>query len=284
MPLVTVAQMLEKAEAGGYAVGAFNINNLEFVQGVVEAAEAERSPVILQASEGAIKYVGLEYSVAIARVAAEMVSVPVAIHLDHGHSFAQAMQCIRAGFSSVMVDGSKYPLDENIALTKKVVEAGHAVGVSVEGELGKITGTEDNVFVSERESLFTDPDEAERFVRETGVDSIAVAIGSAHGHYKLEPKLDFDRLEEIRRRVKIPVVLHGGSGIPDDSVRRAISLGVRKVNINTDNMQAFTDKMREILIADTAVFDPRKVLGPAKEAMKVVIREKIRVFGCNGKA
>lgn len=284
MALVTVAQMLEAAEAGGYAVGAFNINNLEFVQGVVEAAEEERSPVILQASEGAIRYVGLEYAVAIARVAAEMVSVPVAIHLDHGHSFAQAMQCIRAGFSSVMVDGSKYPLDENIALTKKVVEAGHAVGVSVEGELGKITGTEDNVFVSERESLFTDPGEAERFVRETGVDSIAVAVGSAHGHYKLEPKLDFDRLAEIRRRVNIPVVLHGGSGIPDDSVRRAIELGVRKVNINTDNMQAFTDKMREILAADAKIFDPRKVLGPAKEAMKVVIREKIRVCGCNGKA
>ncbi|MGI5838837.1 MAG: class II fructose-1,6-bisphosphate aldolase [bacterium] len=284
MPLVTVAQMLKDAEAGGYAVGAFNINNLEFVQGVVEAAEEERAPVILQASEGAIKYVGIDYAVAIARIAAEMVSVPVAIHLDHGHSFEQAMQCIRAGFSSVMVDGSKYPLDENIELTRRVVEAGHAVGVSVEGELGKITGTEDNVFVSERESLFTDPAEAERFVRETGVDSIAVAVGSAHGHYKLEPKLDFDRLTEIRRRVNIPIVLHGGSGIPDESVRRAIGLGVRKVNVNTDNMQAFTDKMREILAADPGIFDPRKVLGPAKEAMKVVIRQKIGVFGCNGKA
>ncbi len=284
MALVSVTSMLQRAEAEGYAVGAFNINNLEFVQGVVEAAEEERSPVILQASEGAIKYVGLEYSVAIARVAAEMVTVPVAIHLDHGSSFAQAMQCIRAGFSSVMVDGSKYPLAENIALTKRVVEAGHAVGVSVEGELGKITGTEDHVFVSEAESLFTDPDEAEQFVRETGVDSLAVAIGSAHGHYKLAPKLDFERLAEIRRRVGIPIVLHGGSGIPDDSVRQAITLGVRKVNINTDNMQAFTDKMREVLAAKPDVFDPRKVLGPAKAAMKEIIRQKIRVFGCNGRA
>jgi fructose-bisphosphate aldolase class II len=278
-----MAELLEKAQAGGYAVGAFNINNLEFVQGIVEAADEERSPIILQASEGALKYVGLEYSVAIARVAADCVSVPVAIHLDHGQSFSQAMQCIRAGFSSVMVDGSKYSLSENIALTKKVVEAAHAVGVTVEGELGKITGTEDNVFVSEAESLFTDPGEAEIFVRETGVDAIAVAIGSAHGHYKLAPKLDFERLKEIKKRVGIPVVLHGGSGIPDESVREAIRLGVHKVNINTDNMQAFTDKIREILNADPHVFDPRKILGPAKEAMKVVIREKIRLFGSNGK-
>jgi len=284
MPLVTVAELLKEAEKGGYAVGAFNCNNMEIVQAIIEAAEKEKAPVIIQASQGAIKYAGIEYITVMSKLAAERASVPVALHLDHGTSFEQVMKCIRYGFTSVMIDGSKLPFEENIALTKKVVDVARAVGVSVEAELGKIGGTEDDISVSEREAFFTDPEEAKVFVERTGVDSLAVAIGTAHGQYKGEPKLDFDRLKKIRELTNIPIVLHGSSGVPDDSLRKAIELGVRKVNIDTNIREAFVWKMREVMDKNPKEIDPRKILGPAKEAAVEVIREKIRVFGSSGKA
>ncbi|MDO9574669.1 MAG: ketose-bisphosphate aldolase, partial [Candidatus Contubernalis sp.] len=199
--LITLKEMLGEAQKNGYAVGAFNTNNMEIVQAIVESAEEERSPVILQASQGGLKYAGIEYIAAMVKAAAEKATVPVALHLDHGTSFAQIMLCIRHGFSSVMIDGSKLPLEENIALTAKVVEAASAVGVSVEGELGKIGGTEDDISVDEKDALFTNPKEAQQFVQETGVDALAIAIGTAHGPYKGVPELDFDRLEEIKKIV-----------------------------------------------------------------------------------
>ena len=284
MSLVPVKDLLEKAEAGGYALGAFNCNNMEIVQAIIAAAEAENAPVILQASQGAIKYAGIDYIVAMARLAAEKARVPVALHLDHGTSFEQVIQCIRAGFSSVMIDGSRLPLRENIALTCRVVDVARAVGVSVEAELGKIGGTEDDISVSERDAFFTDPEEAGIFVNETGVDSLAVAIGTAHGQYKGTPELDFPRLEKIRSIVKIPIVLHGSSGVPDEDITKAISLGVRKVNIDTNIREAFVAACRQVLDANPKEIDPRKILGPAREAATRIIREKIRLFGSSGKA
>ncbi|SHF59955.1 fructose-bisphosphate aldolase, class II [Desulforamulus putei DSM 12395] len=284
MALVTVTELLQKAEVGNYAVGAFNCNNMEIVQAIIAAAEAEKSPVIIQASQGAIKYAGLEWIVGMVKLAADKACVPVALHLDHGTSFEQCMQCIRAGFTSVMLDGSKLSLEENIELTNRVLAAARAVGVSVEAELGKIGGTEDDITVDEREAMLTDPREAKVFVERTGVDSLAVAIGTAHGQYKGEPKLDFQRLKEIRDLVKIPIVLHGSSGVPDESVQKAISLGVRKVNIDTNIREAFTYAMRRALDEKPKEIDPRKILGPAREATIELIRQKIKVFGSKGKA
>jgi len=284
MPLVTVNELLEKAEKGGYAVGAFNCNNMEIVQAIIDAAEAENSPVIIQASQGAIKYAGLEYIMALVNVAAKNTKVPVAMHLDHGTSFEQVMQCIRYGFTSVMIDGSKLPLEENIALTNKVLDVARAVGVSVEAELGKIGGTEDDIHVDDKDALYTNPEEAKTFVEQTGVDSLAIAIGTAHGQYKGEPKLDFERLEKIRSIVDVPIVLHGSSGVPDEAIKKAISLGVRKVNIDTNIREAFVKGVRAVLAADAKEIDPRKVLGPAKKEMTEIIREKIRLFGSSGQA
>ncbi len=284
MALVPLAHLLEKAEQGGYALGAFNCNNMEIVQSISTAAEEERSPVIIQASQGAIKYAGLSYIVTLARQAAEEASIPVVLHLDHGTNFEQVMQCIRFGFSSVMYDGSKLPLEENIAQTRKVIEIARVFGISVEAELGRIGGTEDDVSVSEAEAFFTDPAEAEKFVEETGVDALAVAVGTAHGQYKGDPKLDFDRLEEINKRVACSLVLHGSSGVSDESIARAVKLGVRKVNIDTNIREAFVGAMREVLDSDPKEIDPRKVLGPARQAGVEIIREKIRLFGSSGKA
>lgn len=284
MGLVPISDLLKDAEAGGYAVGAFNCNNMEIVQAIAAAAQAERSPVIMQASQGAIKYAGIEYITAMANVAASMVDVPVALHLDHGTSFDQVMRCIRSGFSSVMIDGSKLTLDDNIALTRQVVASARPVGVSVEAELGKIGGTEDDIHVDDADAFFTDPDEARRFVEETDVDALAIAIGTAHGRYKGEPKLDFARLEKIRSLVSIPIVLHGSSGVPDEAVREAIRLGVRKVNIDTNIREAFVDRCRQVVANSPDEIDPRKVLGPAREAAVEIIREKIRVFGSSGRA
>ncbi len=284
MSLVNVDVLLEKAEAGNYAVGAFNCNNMEIVQAIIEAAEEEQAPVIIQASQGAISYAGLDYIVALVETAAKHATVPVALHLDHGTSFEQVVQCIGRGFTSVMIDGSKLPLEENIALTNKILDMARPLNISVEAELGKIGGTEDNVSVSEREASFTDPAEAKHFVDETGIKSLAVAIGTAHGQYKGTPKLDFERLEEIKKLVNIPIVLHGSSGVPDDDIRKAISLGVRKVNIDTNLREAFSDGVREALAANPQEIDPRKILKPAKAAMKERVKEKIRVFGSNGKA
>lgn len=284
MPLVPVKELLQRAEEGKYAVGAFNVNNMELVQAILAAAEAEKAPVIMQASQGAIKYAGIEYIYALASLAANQSSVPVALHLDHGTSFEQCMKCIRVGFTSVMIDGSKYPLEENIALTNKVLEVARATGVSVEAELGKIGGTEDDIHVDERDAFFTDPEEARYFVEKTGVDSLAIAIGTAHGQYKGIPQLDFPRLEKIVGLVKIPIVLHGSSGVPDEAVQEAIRLGVRKVNIDTNIREAFTAACRQVLENNAKEIDPRKVLAPAREAATLVIREKIRVFGSSGKA
>jgi len=250
----------------------------------VAAAEAEKAPVIIQASQGAIKYAGIEYITALTKLAAEKASVPIALHLDHGTSFAQVMQCARNGFSSVMIDGSKLALEDNIALTNKVIEAVRLLGVSVEAELGKIGGTEDDITVDEREALFTDPAEAEYFVQATKVDALAIAIGTAHGQYKGIPKLDFERLTKIRERVSTPLVLHGSSGVPDEALIEAISRGVCKVNIDTNIREAFVWAARQVLEGDAQEIDPRKMLGPAREAATKIIREKIRIFGSNGKA
>lgn len=284
MALVNVDVLLEKAEQGNYAVGAFNCNNMEIVQAIIEAAEEEQAPVIIQASQGAIKYAGLDYIVALVETAAKNATVPVALHLDHGTSFKQVVQCIGRGFSSVMIDGSKLPLEENIALTNKILDMARPLNISVEAELGKIGGTEDDVTVSEREASFTNPSEAKRFVDETGIKSLAIAIGTAHGQYKGTPKLDFDRLAEIKKLVNIPIVLHGSSGVPDEDIQKAISLGVRKVNIDTNLREAFSDGVRAALAENPNEIDPRKILKPAKTAMKERVKEKIRVFGSNGKA
>ena len=253
MNLVPMADILNKANEGGYAVGGFNINNMEFLQAIVQAAEETRSPLILQTSEGALKYIGMDYVVGMVQAATKNTTVPVALHLDHGSSFEVIMQCIRNGYSSVMIDGSHYPFEENVRLTRKVVEAAHAVGVSVEAELGRLGGTEDDLSVDEKDASFTDPEEAEEFVKRTGVDALAVSIGTAHGVYKGEPKLDFDRLKEIKERIKIPVVLHGASGIPEADLKKAVSLGVCKVNVNTDFQQAYAAKVREVLANDPEV-------------------------------
>ncbi len=284
MSLVPAGVLLREAEVQGYAVGAFNCNNLEIVQAIVAAAEAENAPVIMQASQGAIKYAGVDYIVAMARVAARGTRVPVALHLDHGTSFDQVMRCLVAGFSSVMIDGSHLPLEQNIALTRQVLAAARPVGVSVEAELGRIGGVEDDIAVNDREAFFTDPDEARYFVEQTGVDSLAVAIGTAHGRYKGEPRLDFDRLTRIKELVRIPLVLHGASGVPDEAIREAIRRGVRKVNIDTNIREAFVGAARRVLVENPQEIDPRKILGPAREAAIEIIREKIRVFGSSGKA
>jgi fructose-bisphosphate aldolase class II len=284
MAFATLREVLADAERGRYAVGAFNTNNMEIVQAIVEAAEEERAPVILQASQGALKYAGIRYITAIVAAAVESSSIPVVLHLDHGTSFEQTMLCLKHGFTSVMFDGSKYSLDENIAATRKVVDVAHAMGFSVEGELGKIGGTEDDISVDERDALFTDPNEAERFVRESGVDALAVAIGTAHGTYKGEPKLDFNRLDTINKIVDIPIVLHGASGVPADSIRRAVELGVRKINIDTELRLAFTRGVQQVVQNKPGEYDPRKIIGPAKEEMKAIIKEKMRLFGCSGKA
>ena len=283
MALVTMEEILTKANEGNYAVGGFNMNNLEFLQAIVEAAEEENSPVIIQASEGALNYMNMHYALPMAISAAEEASVPLAIHLDHGGGFEQIIKCIRNGFTSVMIDGSKLPFEENIELTKKVIEAAKAVGVSVEAELGKIGGTEDGHTVDEREATFTKVDEAEEFVERTNVDALAIAIGTAHGPYEGEPKLDFKRLDKINQALGLPLVLHGASGVPKESISQAIDLGINKINVNTAFQQAWTAKVRDVL-KDPDVYDPRKICGPGREAMKKAVKEKIRLFGSQNKA
>ena len=286
MGLVSVAQLMRRAEAEKYAVGAFNANNMEIVQGIIAAAEEVRSPVILQASQGAIKYAGIAYIAGMVKIAAENASVPIALHLDHGNSFEQNMRCIRYGFSSVMYDGSALPLEENIRMVNKVIEVARAVGVSVEGELGKIGGTEDDISVADKDAMYTVPQEAQYFVEQTKVDLLAVAIGTAHGPYKGgSPRLDLNRLSEIRALIPhTPVVLHGASGVSDESVRECIARGVRKINIDTDLRQAFVWKMREIMEANPKEIDPRKIFAPAREALKEIVKSKMQLFGCAGQA
>lgn len=260
------------------------MNNLEFAQAIVEAAMEEKSPFIYGVSEGALKYMGIEFTIAIAEAAAKQSGLPIALHLDHGSSFEVAMKCIRAGFSSVMFDGSHYPIEENIRLTKEVVKAAHAMGVSVEGELGTIGGVEDDISVDEADASLAKPEEAIRFYEETGVDCLAIAVGTAHGMYAGEPNIRFDIIQEVVDAIPVPVVLHGGSGVPDEMIRKAIQSGVGKINVNTENQVACTQTIRDVLNKDAKVYDPRKYLTPARQAMKEVVREKIRLFGSNNQA
>jgi len=284
MPLVPMTAFLEDAKKNKYAVGQFNLNNLEFTQAITEAAKAEKSPVIFGVSEGAMKYMGIEYTVAMAKAAADSAGIPIALHLDHGSSFEVVMKCIRAGFSSVMFDGSHHPFEENIRLTKQVVEAAHAVGVSVEGELGTIGGVEDDLDVAEEDAALAKPDEAIRFWQETKVDYMAIAVGTAHGMYKGEPKIHFDIIEEVAKNIEAPIVLHGGSGVPDEAIREAIKRGVGKINVNTENQVACTETIRKVLAEKPNEIDPRKYLGPAREAIKQTVIEKIRLFGSSNRA
>ncbi len=284
LSLTSITEILNDAKREGYAVGAFNIHTMEVCQGVIRAAERENSPVILQINQGTIKYAGVQYVSAVAKVAAESTKVPVAIHLDHGTDFEIVMSAIRAGFNSVMIDASTLPYEENIALVLRVVEAAHSAGVAVEAELGKVGGVEDDISLDEREAAMTDPAIVPDFVERTGVDSLAIAIGTAHGVYKGVPKLDFERLRVIRGMVDIPLVLHGASGVPDESIRRAVEFGINKINISTELKIPFTSAIRNILLNDPGEFDPRVYLGSAREAVEAVAREKMRLFGCSGKA
>ena len=281
---VTMKEQLKKAEEGKYAVGMFNVMTVEMLQAVIDAAEETRSPVIVGTSEGMAKYIGMRNIEAMVRIAAESTDIPISLHLDHGKDIETIKDAVEVGYSSVMIDGSKHPLEENIAITREGVAIASSKGVTVEGELGRIVGTEDAVFVTEREKSMTIPDEAERFTNETGVDCLAVSIGNAHGLYKGEPKLDFDRLRAIKSKVNVPLVLHGASGIPDDAVQEAITIGIRKINIATDLQVAFTVRVRAILKDDSKIYDPRKILGPAKEDIKSVVKNKMNLFMSAGKA
>ncbi|HZG60979.1 MAG TPA: class II fructose-1,6-bisphosphate aldolase [Anoxybacillus sp.] len=287
MPLVSMTKMLNHALEEKYAVGHFNLNNLEFTQAILQAAEEESSPVILAVSPGYIPHLGgfkLVVSMVKALLEEYKITVPVALHLDHGSSYEQCLQAIYAGFTSVMIDASHEPLEVNIAQTKKVVEAAHALGVSVEAELGRIGGQEDDLIVDEADAMYAIPEECERLVRETGVDCLAPALGSVHGPYKGEPRLGFSRMEEIRKLTGVPLVLHGGTGIPSHDIKRAISLGTAKINVNTENQMAFTRAIRLSLEENSKQYDPRKYLGVAREAIKDTVKRKMREFGSSGKS
>ncbi len=287
MPLVSLKEMLNKALEEKYAVGHFNLNNLEFTQAILKAAEEEQSPVILAVSPGYIAHLGgLKLASAMVRALVDeySITVPIALHLDHGSSFEQCLQAIQAGFTSVMIDASHYPLEENILRTKKVVDVAHALGVSVEAELGRIGGQEDDLIVDEADAMYAIPEECARLVRETGVDCLAPALGSVHGPYKGEPNLSFTRMEEVQKLTGIPLVLHGGTGIPIHDIKRAISLGTAKINVNTENQMACTAAVRRELELNKEVYDPRKYLGPAREAIKDNVKEKMRQFGSSGRA
>jgi len=289
MPLVTLREVCKDAEANKYAVGAFGVQNLETTQAVIEAAVEERSPAILIISAGAIKYAGLQTIANIVKTLAEAAPVPIVAHLDHGPSFELAAQCIVAGFKSVMVDASHYPYQENLAITQKVVQMAHAVGATVEGEIGRIGGVEEHVVVEDAEATMTEPEEAARFAQESGVDALAVAIGNAHGMYKGEPRLDIPRMGRIYQAVKAVspecfLVLHGGSGTPDQMIKDAIAAGVSKINIGTELKLAFVEGVKETLAKNPGVDDPRHLIGPARERVKAVTKEKMRLFGSSGRA
>jgi tagatose 1,6-diphosphate aldolase GatY/KbaY len=272
--------MLEDAKKNKYAVGAFNVHNLETLKAVAKAAYEMRSPLILQTTPGTIKHAGEDYIAAMAKVASEKYDIPIALHLDHGNSFDLVVKCIRAGYTSVMIDGSELSYEQNVELTKKVVEVAHAVGVTVEAELGSIVGVEDDMYVKEDKSAFTDPEMAADFVEKTGVDSLAIAIGTAHGMYKGEVKLDFERLKEIASLVDIPLVLHGASGVPDELVKKAIALGICKLNIATELKIPFANAIKEVFKNNPDESDPRKFLAPGEKAIEEVVKEKIKLFGC----
>lgn len=286
MTLVSMSAMLNRALEGRYAVGQFNLNNLEFTQAILQAAEEEQAPVILGVSEAYIPYMGG------LRTIAEMVkglieyyeiSVPVALHLDHGSTYDVCLRALHAGFTSVMIDASHHELARNIAVTARVTEEAHALGASVEAELGRITGREDDLVVAEAEAMYAVPEECVRLVRETGIDCLAPALGSVHGPYRGQPRLGFERMEEIQRLTGLPLVLHGGSGLPDEEIRQAISLGTAKINVNTDNQMACTAAIRAYLRDHPEAYDPRQYLIPAREAIKAAVKAKMRLFGSSGK-
>ena len=305
--LVTGLEILSKARREGYGVGAFNTNNMEITQAILEAAEAKRSPVILALSEGALKYGGRELTTMV-REAARDASVPVAVHLDHGSSYETVLRALRYGFTSVMIDKSGEDFETNVRETRRVVEAAHAVGVSVEAELGRLAGIEEHVAVDEKDALLTNPREAQLFVEQTGIDFLAVAIGTSHGPYKGKgkPFIDHERLVKIAGLLgkDYPLVLHGASGVPQELVRRfraaggeigdahgiapediqkAIAEGIAKINTDTDLRLAFTTRVREVLNDDPKVFDPRKILGPAREEMRKVVEARMDLFGSSGR-
>lgn len=282
MPLVTSKELLLKAQKGGYAIGAFNVENMEMVQAVISAAEELKAPVIVQTTPSTVKYADLTYFYANVAVAAQNASVPVVMHLDHGNSFDLAMRALRVGYTSIMIDGSHQGFEDNIEVTKAVVNACHPSGVSVEAELGKVGGKEDDL--DGGAGGYTDPSEAAEFAEKTGVDSLAVAIGTAHGVYKGEPKLDLDRLSQIREKVSIPLVLHGTSGVPDDTVRECIKRGICKVNYATDLRIAFSNGVKSVLGENSEVIDPKKYNAVGREYVKQYVMEKILVCGANGKA
>ncbi|MBE7027378.1 MAG: class II fructose-1,6-bisphosphate aldolase [Ruminococcaceae bacterium] len=311
MPLVTTKEMFKKAYEGGYAIGAFNVNNMEIIQGITEAAKKVNAPLILQVSAGARKYANHTYLVKLVEAAIEETNLPIALHLDHGDSFELCKSCIDGGFTSVMIDGSHLPYEENIALTKKVVEYAHARGAVVEGELGRLAGVEDDVNVSAEDASYTRPEEVIDFVTRTGVDSLAIAIGTSHGAYKFKPgqkpQLRFDILEEVSKKLPgFPIVLHGASsvipeyveminanggempdaiGIPEEMLRQAAKSAVCKINIDSDLRLAMTASIRKYLNENPSHFDPRQYLKPAREAIMDLVEKKIKnVLGCDGKA
>lgn len=309
MPLVTTKDMFEKSMKEHFAIGAFNVNNMEIIQAITDAAAEENSPVILQASSSAIKYARIGYLKKMVEAALDQYDIPVALHLDHGPDFETCKMCIDNGFTSVMIDGSKYSFEENVALTKKVVDYAHERGVVVEAELGQLAGIEDDVNVSEEDAKYTDPDQAKEFVERTGCDSLAIAIGTSHGAYKFkgEPKLRFDILQQVKERLPhTPIVLHGAStvipelvemcnkyggdipgakGVPDEILHQASMLGVSKINVDTDLRLAMTGAIRKVFVEEPSKFDPRAYLTPAREQIKQTVQHKIReVFGSSNKA
>ncbi|WP_019006918.1 class II fructose-1,6-bisphosphate aldolase [Cohnella laeviribosi] len=286
MALVSMTEMLRKALEERYAVGQFNLLNLEFAQAILLAAEAERAPVILGVSEAYVPYMGgLKTISRMVRSLMEhlRISVPVALHLDHGTTYELCIRALRAGFTSVMIDASHLELSRNIEVTSRVTEAAHALGASVEAELGRITGREDDLIVEEAEAMYAVPEECAKLARETGVDCLAPALGSVHGPYRGQPRLGFERMGEIQRLTGLPLVLHGGSGLPEEEILQAISLGTAKINMNTDNQMAFTAAIRTYLQEHPQAYDPRHYFIPAKEAVQAAVRAKIRLFGSSGR-
>jgi len=280
--LLSTKQMLLDAQKGGYAVPAFNVHNLETIQTVVEAAVELNSPIIVAATPGTLAYAGSDFFIKIVEHCANKYDIPIAMHLDHHENTDDIKSAIQIGTKSVMIDASHYDFNENIKKVKEIVDYAHKYDVTVEGELGILGGIEDDLEVDAKDALYTNPDQASEYVEKTGIDSLAVAIGTAHGVYKVEPKLDFERLEEIRNVVDIPLVLHGASGIPADQIKRAIELGVCKVNIATELKIPFAEKVRGILVSNPDESDPRKYLSPAKKVMKEIAKTKILMCGSDG--
>ena len=283
MELMTTKQILKKAQEGHYAVGAFNVENMEMVMAVISAAEEMNAPVIMQTTPSTVKYAGLDYFLANVKVAASRANVPVAIHLDHGSSFELASEAFRTGYTSIMIDGSHGDFESNVKLSKSVVDMCKSSGIAVEAELGKVGGKEDDLDGGDGD-IYTDPLEAKAFVERTGVDSLAIAIGTAHGMYKGEPKLDLDRLSEIREVVSVPLVLHGGSGIPDSKVQESIRRGICKVNYATELRIAYTDGIKKYLSENPNEIDPKKYNKAGFDEVKKFVKEKMRVCGCENKA